>query len=129
MIARRELLGSSVLATMFGGQQMTERQATDIVNALKDLRTAIDKQQSFSEIDAVRKGMIDFLKQQGKFPDFIEVGADLWVAAYDWHVRHLRPITVGRDQAGRYTLALMQTTLILRPDTVPSFIGTPYDNR
>jgi len=52
MIARRELLATSVLATMF--------------------------------------------------PDFIETGLDVWMAAYDWHVKHGQPINVGRDLAGRW---------------------------
>ena len=129
MIARRELLTTSVLATMFGGEQMSDRQVTDIVTALKDLRASIDNQQIFSDIGQVRQKMVDYLKAQQKFPDFIEVGIDIWMAAYDWHVKHLQPILVGRDQVGRYTLTLMQTTLILRPDVVANFISTPYDNR
>src|SRR5215831_3131841 len=110
MIARRELLATSVLATMFGGEQMSDRQAADIVNALKDLRMSIENQQVFSDIGVVRQRMVDYLKAQAKFPDFIEVGIDVWMAAYDWHVKHLQQINVGRDQAGRYTLTLMQTT-------------------
>lgn len=129
MIARRELLATSVLSMFGGGEQMSDRSAADIVNALKDLRAAIDNQQIFSDIGQVRQRMIDFLKAQMKFPDYIEVGIDIWMLAYDWHVKHMQPLTVGRDPSGRYTLALMATTLILRPDTVANYIGTPYDNR
>jgi hypothetical protein len=129
MVARRELLAGSVLSGIFAGEQISDRAAADIITALKDLRTAIESQYVFSDIGQVRQRMVEFLKAQAKFPDFMEVGIDVWMAAYDWHVKHVQPITVGRDGGGRYTLTLMQTQLILRPDTVANFIGAPYDNR
>jgi hypothetical protein len=36
---------------------------------------------------------------------------------------------MNRDVQGRYTMQFMATTLVLRPDLVPNYIGTPYDNR
>jgi hypothetical protein len=72
---------------------------------------------------------VDYLKSQGKFPDFIDVSADIWYAAHDWHVRLQQPLMLGRDATGRYTLMLGFTALVLRPDVVPNFIGTPYDAR
>ena len=62
-------------------------------------------------------------------PDFIDVGSDLWFAAYDWHVRWQQPITIARDAMGRTTLALLQTALVLRPDSAANYLSLPYDAR
>jgi hypothetical protein len=60
-------------------------------------------------------------------PDFIDVGSDIWIMVYDWHVKHFQPLSLSRDAGGRYLLLFMQTTLVLRADAVPNYIGTPYD--
>lgn len=131
MIARRELLATTVLSSMLGGGggEVSEKQANDMIAALKDLKTAVDNQRLFIEITPVRDRMVEFLRSQSKFPDFIEVGVAVWMDVYDWHVRHLQPLNVGRDQQGRYTLSFMATTLILRPESNPNFMGPAYDNR
>jgi hypothetical protein len=107
--------------------QISERGGQDIVQALKDLRTAITAPESFVEIQAVRNKQVDFLRAQGKFPDYIDVGVDVWFGVHDWHIRHLQPLTLGRDSSGRYTVTLLTTTLVLRMDADTRFIGVPYD--
>jgi hypothetical protein len=134
MFSRRDLFGASALGGLFAfnnsdGEQMSDRAAQDIAGAVKDITTAIRSQRSFDELSPVRQKQLEFLHGQGKFPDFIEVGSDVWLAVHDWHVRHLQPMTLGRDGMGRYTITLMNTTLILRHDAAPNFVGTPYDNR
>jgi hypothetical protein len=107
--------------------QISERSGQDIVQALKDLRSAITAPQAFPEIQPVRTKQVDFLRAQGKFPDYIDVGVDIWFGVYDWHIRHLQPITLGRDSSGRYTLTLLTTTLVLRMDADVRYIGVAYD--
>lgn len=111
------------------GQSLSPQGVQDIVNALKDIRTAIAVGPSFTEIMPVRTRQMDFVKAQGKFPDFIDVGIDVWYAVYDWHVRLQQQLVLGRDAVGRYTLMLGFTALVLRPDAVANFISTPYDSR
>ena len=82
-----------------------------------------------AEILGVRKSQVDFLRANSKFPDFIDVAIDVWLSIYDWHVRMQQPMVLGRDNNGRYTMMFNFTTLVLRPDAVPTFIGIPYDNR
>ena len=41
-----------------------------------------------------------FLRQAGKYPDYIEVGTDVWHQVYDWHVRYQQPMTVARSRGG-----------------------------
>ena len=61
--------------------------------------------------------------------DFIEVGTDVWQQVYDWHVRFQQPIAIGRTPEGRYSIILIATNLVMRPDMAPGFIGIAYDNR
>jgi hypothetical protein len=145
MIDRRQLLtmggilgalaparepGAGGESTAFGAGQSLSPQATqDIVNGLKDIKSAIAAGPSFTEIMAVRTKQMEFVKAQGKFPDFIDVGIDVWYAVHDWHIRLQQQLIFGRDAVGRYTLMLGFTALVLRPDSIPSYISTPYDSR
>jgi hypothetical protein len=159
MLARRRLLGTTLVGGLLGaampapdalawsapgdttgnppaggpegGGQTSDRQVMEIVDALKDIRRAIDSSQGsvVTEIAGVRQKQIEYLRATNKFPDFIDVGLDVWFAVYDWHVKHLQPLVIGRDGNGRYTIALMSTALVMRPDLVPTFVSAPYDNR
>jgi hypothetical protein len=141
MIDRRQLLtGGGLLGVLapagegaeYGAGQMSERTATDVVTTLQKISSAISTvaaQASFDAIVPLRTRQLDYLRANGKFPDFIEVGVDAWMAAHDWHVRFQQPLTVNRDAVGRYTLMLGFTALVLRPDVAPPYIGAPYDNR
>jgi hypothetical protein len=138
MIDRRRLLTvSGLLAALTpaeavaapAGQQLSPQATQDIVNSLKDIRTAIAADMSFAEIAPVRAKQLDYLKANGKFPDFIDVGSDIWYAVHDWHIRLQQSLVFGRDTVGRYTLMLGFTALVLRPEAVVAFISTPYDNR
>ena len=108
---------------------LSERAVQEIVTAINSIKLAIAAQLTFTEVAQVRTRQIDYLKSQGKFPDFIEVGTDVWMAVYDWHVRFQQPMALGRDAVGRYTIMLGFTTLIMRPDSVATLIGPPFDNR
>jgi hypothetical protein len=141
MIDRRQLLTvGGVLGVLapagdemaYGAGQMSDRAAADVVTALQKISSAISAvaaHESFDAILPLRNRQVDYLKANGKFPDFIDVSADVWMSAYDWHVRLQQPLTLGRDSTGRYTLLLGFTALVLRPDVASSFISTPYDNR
>jgi hypothetical protein len=141
MIDRRELL---TLGGFFGGlagrganaddaayatAEISDRSAQDIVAALKAITTAMYAAQSFDAINPIRTRQIDYLKANNKFPDFIDVGVDVWMAVHDWQVRVQQPLVLGRDGSGRYTMTLEFTQLVLRPDTTPNFISPPYDAR
>jgi len=134
MVDRRQLLKTA----MFGGfaarpgtpgaaaQSASERLEREIVDALKGVSKTIETAHSFTEIAEVRLRQIAFLRAEGRFPDFIDVGIDVWMGVYDWHVKHGLPAPLGRDANNRYTITLLATTLVLRPDMVPNLIGTPY---
>jgi hypothetical protein len=48
---------------------------------------------------------------------------------HDWHIRYDQPLVLGRTGDGRYTIKLLETTVILRAEAAPGFIGLPFDNR
>src|SRR5437588_5140455 len=136
MIARRRMLETTLFGGFLGAAapaasepagQSSERQTQEVVDALKEIRKAIEAPLgSFPEIALVRQKQIDFLRASGRFPDFVDVGLDVWFAIHDWHIRHLQPLAFGRDANGRYTIAVMATQIVLRPDLVPSFVGVAY---
>jgi hypothetical protein len=141
MLSRRDVFATPLVGRLFASapadgdhtpaddDQMSDRTGQQLVSAVKDVVAAIAAQRSFGDIAPVRQKQIEFLRGAGKFPDFIEVGTDVWLAVHDWHVRHLQPITMGRDGTGRYTIMFMNTTVIMRPEATPSFVGPAYDNR
>jgi hypothetical protein len=146
MIPRRQVLGGGLVGGVLGALGAPDVEAVEaaaavaqrsgdavdvgqIVRALNELRTELRSHRQFPEIAAVREAQRVFLRSNGKLPDFIEVGSDVWFAAYDWHIRWQQPIAVGRDPGGRLTLLLFQTMLIMRAETQGGFIGIPYDNK
>jgi hypothetical protein len=107
----------------------SDRATEEVAKAVRSIHDEINRQNSFWEITSVRDAMRTFLRTNGKFPDFIEVGTDIWQQVYDWHVRFQQPLAVGRTPEGRYTITLMATTLVMRPDLAQAYVGPPYDNR
>jgi len=115
-----------------GGQadcRNSDRLIEEVARAVQAVRDQLAREQSFWELEAVRQQTRTFLRANGKFPDFLEVGSDVWQRVYDWHVRFQQPLSLGRTPDGRYTILLLATTLVMRPDMDPGFIGLPYDNR
>lgn len=100
-----------------------------VAQAIAHLRDELREQRQFTEIAALRAAQKQFLRQNGKLPDFVDVGADVWFQAYDWHVRWQQPLVEGRDPLGRLTLTMAQTAVVLRPDVSATYIGLPYDAR
>ena len=140
MLARRRMLGTTLFGGFLGAAipaspaseqnaQTSDRQMMEVVDALKEIKKSLDSPQSFTEIAGIRQKQVDYLKATNKFPDFIDVGLDVWFAVHDWHIKHLQQLVLGRDGSGRYTITLMSTQLVMRPDLVSTFISAPYDNR
>jgi hypothetical protein len=110
-------------------QDAEARRLEEVAIAVRAVRDEISRQATFWEIAALRDPIRTFLRANGKFPDFIEAGTDVWQQVYDWHVRFQQPISLGRTAEGRYTILLVATNVVMRPDMPPAFIGLPYDNR
>jgi hypothetical protein len=109
--------------------RLPEEGLEDIARALDALRGEVVRQGSFWEIVPVRAQLQTFLRNNGKFPEFIEVGSDVWLQVYDWHVRYSQPLGLGRTADGRYTIRLLDTVVIMRAEAAPGFIGVPFESR
>ena len=116
-------LGSEAVA------DVSDRQMEDVVKAERSIGTEIGRQSTFWEIAAVREPIRAFLRANLKFPDYLDVGTDVWQQVYDWHVRFQQPLTLGRTTDGRFTILLLATTIVMRPEQTPNYIGLPYDSR
>lgn len=81
------------------------------------------------EISLIRQQQRLFLRSAQKYPDFLEVGIDVWEAVYDWLIRHHQPVTAGRMADGRYGMTFMFTTLLLRPEQAPNYVGFGFDGQ
>jgi hypothetical protein len=139
MIDRRELLtlgglfgtlagrGENADAAALGTADVSDRSVQDVVSALKSITSAVYAAQSFDAIRPIRTKQIDWLKATNKFPDFIDVGVDMWMNVHDTLIRLQQPLVLGRDAIGRYTMTLEFTQLVLRPDVTPEYVSVPYD--
>ena len=57
------------------------------------------------EVDRVRAQQRTFLKGHQKFPDFVDVGIEVWERVHDWHVRTLQPVAVTQRPRDSYAMA------------------------
>jgi hypothetical protein len=137
MLTRREMLAAGLAsgaapagsaesadAAQSRGGNTEER----TLKALEEIRDQLksDAGGNCPELTAIRALQRDFLKGRGKFPDFVEVGVDVWDALTDWHVRTRQPLQVQRTAEGRYAMAVLQTNIVLRHDVSGVYIGPAY---
>jgi hypothetical protein len=133
MISRRELLASGVAAgALASPEEATAAQESDTVylnRILEELR-GIRKAVSFQGAQAVaqvRLAQRTFLKNSSRFPEFVDVGFDVYESVIDWLVSVQQPVTINRIADGRYSVALFATTIVLRPDFPDNYVGQGYD--
>lgn len=135
---RREVVGGGLLGltALFGAgggvAQATRRaDSPEVARALDELRGVLERRLAapFVELSEIRQQQRMFLKASQKFPEFIEIGINVWDRLYDWHVRHQQPLNIGRRDDGRYAMTFMFTTLVLRPEQTDNYVGFAYDVR
>jgi hypothetical protein len=147
MLPRRALVIASVgagLAALAAVPAPLEAQTTSgdfppaALRALEDIRRAVEQMaarttacQEFTcpAVDQIRQTQKQYFKANGKFPDFIDVGYDLFMAAHDWHVRARQEPHQARTPDGRLSMRFFMTMLILRNDVSDGFLSVGYDAR
>ena len=140
MIPRRSMFSAAALGAVAvaATPRATETAAQDIdlgpvVRAVEGVSNELRRQRNACstgecpEIERVREQQRIHLKAAQKYPDYIEVGVDVWERMYDWHVRNAQPLVVTRLPDGRYGLQFMMTMLVLRPDFAANFVGPATD--
>ena len=143
MLSRREVLAASVaggLSTLPASAEPVESVETQsdrdvqlqLVKQVAGIGSTLDRaffsnSLAFGTIGRLRDQMIQHFRGAQKFPDFIDVGVGVFMELYDWHVRHRQQLVVTRNADNRYWMQFMFTTLVLRHEVDPAFIGIAYD--
>ena len=141
MVERRALVGGGLVAglTALVGESSAAAAAADddnqqISGSIDRLRKTFESQfdQSYASlwhgVARIRLQQRQWMRSTQKFPDFVDIGLDVWDNVYDWHVANQQPLSMGRATDGRYTMIFMFTTLVLRPEQALDYVGFPYDS-
>ncbi len=134
MISRRDLLASSVGAGALiapGDARATATQDdaryfSEMLSELREIRRAVsvDGTQAIAQIRAAQR---TYLKNSGRFPEFLDVEFDVFQSVMDWMIAVRQPVTINRLTDGRYTIVLFASTIVLRPDFPDGYVGQGYD--
>jgi hypothetical protein len=143
MVERREVMGGGLIAGMAAlltpapAPAPAAAQGNDdgerIVRAVNDLEQSVRREFEILRagpwrvVDLIREQQRNWLRATQKYPDFIEVGVAVWESLHEWHVRYQQPLNVARQTDGRYAMAFMFTTILLRPELQPEYVSLPYD--
>ena len=142
MLERRSIIGGGLAASVAGllggapaeAAQRDRAGDDDVAGAIDRVRALLERQFDSCElgpcvhIAAIRQQQRAFLKAAQKYPDYIEVGLDVWDAVYDWHVKHQQAIQTARTADGRYMMGFMFTNLLLRPEQPGNYVSFGFDN-
>jgi hypothetical protein len=137
MVERREVMGGGLVAGLAALVSPAPAAAQDsspqVAQAVRELRETVRDQLETSRtgpwrgVEAVREQQRSWIRSTQKYPDFIEVGLDIWDSLHDWHVIFQQPISIARRDDGRYIMVFMFTTIVLRPEQMPNYVGLPYE--
>jgi hypothetical protein len=143
MISRREVVTAGVLGTLAGAPAVEGAAAQDEAavlakgfNELNQQLRAMNAALEFGQrgpttasglLADVRARYTTHLRAAGKFPDFMEIGTDVFYDVYDWHVRHNQQIQITRIAEQRFAIQWMFTQLIVRFEVDPKYLGQPFD--
>lgn len=142
MISRREVVTAGVLGTLATANPSLAAEIQSDVQALKDgfknvddrlseLKSSVDQglrgnSMNYGHVGAVKDKIYRFAKLSGKFPDYCDIGLDVFYDVYDWHVRHQQQIQIARVADQRLMIQFMFTQLILRWENDGNYVGTPF---
>ena len=140
MVARRDVIGGGLvtgLAAAFGGPAGGEAQRDPsadlaqlkVADAIDQLRQSIERRNDSADVAHIRAQQRTFLRANQKFPDFIDVGIDVWERLQDWHIRTGQAVMIARTNDGHYAMPFGMTTLLLQPQQTGAYISWGYDSR
>jgi len=140
MPTRREVMTAGVMGPLASATAPARTEAMDdldrVVSEVRAMQLSVQRlNTSITEAARVTTGALAdlrerfavYLRTTGRFPEYIDVGVDVFYEAYDWQVRHQQPLQVSRQAGSRLALVFMYTQLVLRPEQERGFIGIPYD--
>lgn len=131
MITRRELIATGLGAGAVGGDTVVGvAQDTHLLSGmlaeLREIRRAVSIEGT-TAVGQIREAQRVFFKNTGRFPDFIDVGFNVYQAVIDWLIAMQQPVTMNRIADGRYSVAFIGSTVVLRADFSDNYVGQGYD--
>ena len=137
MLSRRDLLMSGALASRLrpaetdalqrssqsGSDAATRQDLQEIRDAVRDLRRLTPS----LDVTQIQDRQRLHFKLSQKFPDYIDIGLQVWERLYTWHFENKLPLKAARTPEGRLEMEFMFTTLVLRADIPDSLIGNPCE--
>ena len=140
MMNRRDMLAAGLLGSLApegGGAQ--DQGEVILRDGLKNLDTSLDEFKNTVDsglrgnsmnsggVAPVKAEMMKFLKASGKFPEYIDIGTNIFFDVYDWHIRHQQQIQITRLADQRMTIQFMFTQLVLRWENAENYVSAAYD--
>ena len=142
MMNRRDMLAAGLFGSVApaGGGAETQDQTDSILRSglggidtsLDEFKNTVDSglrgnSMNFGGVALVKNELQRYLKQSGKFPEYIDIGVSIFFDVYDWHVRNQQQIQISRLADQRMSIQFMFTQLILRWENTENYISQAYD--
>ena len=132
MFSRRDLIAGGAAFTHFrpspaaAAAQQPDNNATQL-NLIRVAIQELRHPPSWSFVAQVRERQRMFLRQNQRYPEFIDVGIRVWEGLQDWHVENNLELKMGRAPEGRYMMEFMLTQLVLRTEIPDGEVSGGYD--
>ncbi len=133
MLSRRDLIASgAVLTGLHPEAEAAAAQRSDESSAINAVANAIRGLRQYrggAQVTAIRDRQRSYLRQNQRYPDYIDVGMVAWENLLDWHIDANQELKISRSPDGRYMMEFMITHLVLRPEIGDLEVGLAYDNK
>ena len=142
MISRREMVTAGVFGTLATANSTGAEQSAaetqvikdgfkNVEDAIDDLKSSTDQglrgnSMNFGNVGNLKNTIYKYAKTSGKFPDYVDIGLDVFYDVYDWHIRHNQQIQLARVADQRVMILFMFTQCLLRWENDGNYVGTPY---
>jgi hypothetical protein len=137
MLSRRDLLMSGALASRLrpaeadalqrGAPPANDAGVQDGLRAIGGALQELHRLTDSPEVKQIRDRQRFHFKQNQKFPEYIDIGIDVWDRLITWHLENKLELKAGRTPSGRMEMDFLFTRLVLRADVAETMISNPYD--
>jgi hypothetical protein len=132
MLSRRELIAGGAAVHMAAGDAAAAQRDNDNSQELYSIRDALialrqDHTVVTPTVNELRTQQRNFFRLNQRFPQCIDVGIRVWERMQDWHIAHLRPLTIQRTSDGHWQMDFIMSVIVLKYELPENEIGQAYD--
>ncbi len=132
MLSRRELIAGGAAVNMAaGGAAAAQREVDDgpELNSIREVLIGIRQDHAVltTTVSALRAQQRNFFRLNQRFPQCIDVGIGVWERMQDWHIAHLRPLTIQRSGEGHWQMDFIMSVIVLKYELPENEISMGYD--